>query len=141
MLVYWFYSTGDVPNTFSANWGGNVIAGSELTDDTTVAGVYTRFVFTNLMATGPLTTLPFRATNDFGFWHLDDVSLSKLPEPSAIWLFGPVLASMLVLRRKWGRNTTGRGGDNRRPATVRERIRRTCTRRARAAAATGVFSS
>jgi len=102
-LVYWLYSTGDVPNTFSASWGGNVISGSALTDDTTVAGVYTRFAFPNLIATGPLTTLTFRATNDLGFWHLDDVSLSTTPEPAAVWLCGPVLASLLVLRRQLGR--------------------------------------
>ncbi len=32
MLVYWLYSTGDVPNTFSANWGGNVMGKRRLSD-------------------------------------------------------------------------------------------------------------
>jgi len=93
-LSYWLYSIGDVPNSFSAQWNSTVFPGSVLTDETTTTvGNYQQFAF-NFVATGTTTTLEFRATNEFGFWHLDDVDVSEVPEPAG----GPqILAGALLL--------------------------------------------
>jgi hypothetical protein len=100
-LVYWLYNIGLTPNAFSASWDGNIIAGSQLTDDTTqTVGAYKRFVFANLVASGASTDLMFRATNQFGYWHLDDVSVN-VPEPDArfVYLAGVVAVVALCKRR------------------------------------------
>lgn len=82
-LSYWLYSIGDVPNSFSAQWDSTVFPGSVFTDETTeTVGNYQRFAF-DFTATGTTTTLEFRATNEFGFWHLDDVDVTELPEPAS----------------------------------------------------------
>jgi hypothetical protein len=102
-LVYWLYSIGDVPNTFSALWNGSTIAGSELTDDTSeTVGNYKQFVFSDLEATATTTVLEFRATNEFGFWHLDDVSVTAVPEPATKWLAAAamLLAALTTTRRR-----------------------------------------
>lgn len=101
-LSYWLYSIGDVPNSFSAQWDSTVFPGSVLADETTATvGNYQQFAF-DFIATGPTTTLEFRATNEFGFWHLDDVAVVALPEPvsrSQILAGALFLALIAALKR------------------------------------------
>lgn len=97
-LSYWLYSIGDVPNSFSAQWDSNVFPGSVLIDETTATvGNYQQFAF-DFVAAGPTTTLEFRATNEFGFWHLDDVVVVELPEPvtGSLILAGALFLGLLA---------------------------------------------
>jgi hypothetical protein len=63
------------------------------------------FSFTNLIATGSYTVLKFGFRDDFGFFHIDDISagVSAVPESfSTFWLALPVIGmiSFFQLRRK-----------------------------------------
>jgi hypothetical protein len=46
----------------------------------------------------------FTWENDLGYYSVDNVGYSAVPLPGAVFLFGSGLASLGVLRRKWGLN-------------------------------------
>jgi hypothetical protein len=98
MLTYWLASDGNTPNDFSALWNGNVINGSAITDD--LAG-YTKYTF-DVIATGS-DTLAFDERNDNGWLSLDDVSVTRVPEPGALAMFLMALLGVgtLGLRDKY----------------------------------------
>ena len=103
-LEYWLYNIGLTPNYFNASWDGSIVTGSELTDDMSqTVGTYKMFVFTDLVASGASTNLTFTATNDFGYWHLDDVSVTA-PVPEAdtrtLYLFAGIAIFAAYKRRR-----------------------------------------
>ncbi len=58
---------------------------------------YTQFTFSDLVATGPLTTLEFRYEHDNDWFRLDDVSVEVPDSGSTIWLALPIFAGLGLL--------------------------------------------
>jgi hypothetical protein len=52
-----------------------------------------------VLATGPISTVAFAAANQTGWYRLDDVTLSHVPEPSSLMLLAGGLAAWLKLSR------------------------------------------
>ncbi len=55
-------------------------------------------------ATTLANSLAFQFQNDAGFWDIDDISITEIPEPGSLWAFGAGLAAMAVLlgrRKTW----------------------------------------
>jgi hypothetical protein len=93
-LIYWLQNDGGVPNNFSASWDGVVLPGSEFFD---VDGFpYTAFVFTGVPATSSSTLLQFSFEQGPAFWHLDNVSVTAVPEPAFDRLLIAFLAVLVV---------------------------------------------
>ncbi len=82
-------------NDFSAWWNG----GAFLSMFTQPAFHYTEFSILEL-ATGPTATLAFLGSNQPGFYYLDDVSVTEVPEPASIVLVATGLAAGLRYRHR-----------------------------------------
>ena len=80
---------------FSASFGGLLLL--SLVNPGTTGWINYSFVET---ATSSITPLQFSVRNDDTYWSFDDVSVSQVPEPSATFLTGIVLCSLLALRRR-----------------------------------------
>jgi hypothetical protein len=72
-LTYFLASNGTSPASFSAEWDGVVLAGSQLTNPNS-GSAYVQFIFT-VTGTGS-DTLTFNERNDPAYMALDDVSLN-----------------------------------------------------------------
>jgi len=82
-------SSSGNPVDFEVYWNGIL-----LLDTSAPPSSYTKFTFTDLLATGSNTNLKFGFRDDFGTFHLDDVSVlsSRVPEFfSTLWLGLPLL--------------------------------------------------
>ncbi len=64
-------------------------------------GPYTKVTLNGLLATTSSTTLEFQHRNDQGYWRLDDITASAVPEPSTISIavFGLMLLGAGMYRR------------------------------------------
>jgi hypothetical protein len=89
-LTYWLQNDGGTPNDFSASWNGSRLPGSVLSNADGFD--YTQYVFTDLVATSPSTLLGFAFEQTPAYWHLDDVAVNPVPEPSS----APILLSIFV---------------------------------------------
>jgi hypothetical protein len=99
-LTYFLASKGDLNTTFSAEWDGVTLPGSQLTDPNS-AFAYVKFSFT-VTGTGS-DDLTFLETDLFpGSMALDDISLTATPLPAALPLFATGLGALGLLgwRRK-----------------------------------------
>ena len=101
-LSYFLQSDGLTPNEFEVSWNG-----VSLSDQLNLpAFSYTEQAFSNLLATTTTTPLIFSFRNDPGFFQLDDVAVSPVPEPATMVLLGSAMAGLgLATRRKRNRHT------------------------------------
>jgi hypothetical protein len=98
-LSYFLESDGGTPNEFSA-----LINGTSLFDQKNIPSRnYVQFTF-SFQGTGTSTDLKFGFRDDPGALHLDDVSVTAVPEPASIWL-GAIVLGAVIARRK--RNANG----------------------------------
>jgi hypothetical protein len=84
------------PVDFEVFWNGKLIY-----DNSDIPTSYTKFTFSDLVATSRSTVLKFGFRDDSGFFHLDDVVVGiRVPEAfSTLWLALP-LVTLLGLRKK-----------------------------------------
>ena len=110
--VFTFYlgSDGEAPNELTARWNGSVVFARTNEPETPghdlihgpAAAAYARYAFV-AVATGPTTTIQLDSRNRDGWWALDDVSVTPLPEPSGLALSGAGLLAVggCHARRRW----------------------------------------
>lgn len=99
LLTFWICNTDDpeLPpqNRAELWWDGTLI------ESGTDAGTFNWIEVTNLLpATESSTVLEFAFNNAPGFWKLDDVSLSWVPEPATFALSGAALCLLAAFRRR-----------------------------------------
>jgi len=82
-------------NDFAAFWNGVPL----MQVSSAPAFGYTEFAF-SVIAPGPLSTLSFKAASEPGFFRLDDVSVTAVPEPASVVLVFSGLAAWGVHRRR-----------------------------------------
>lgn len=98
-LMFWLASQayGAPSNDFSVTWAGQQL----LSAGNLGPFGYTAYSFSGLTATSSSTTLTFAFHNDPSYFALDDVSLTRVPEPGTLALFAGALALLWIGRRKW----------------------------------------
>lgn len=79
----WLATDGYMPSQFTVLVGGQALL---TLADLPIQGYGRRSV--DFTATGAFTTVQFGFRNDGGFLHLDDVSVSAVPEPASLLLMG-----------------------------------------------------
>jgi hypothetical protein len=103
-LTYFLESDGQTPNQFSAQ-----VNGSTLFDEIDISvqsyAAHSFFFFT---AAGASTDLKFGFRNDPGAFHLDDITIDAIPEPS-VTLFVIALAVLSFAAQLKRRNKLRRG--------------------------------
>jgi hypothetical protein len=82
-------------NDFAAFWNGVPV----MQMVSAPAFGYTEFMV-SVIATGPFSTLSFKAASEPGFFRLDDVSVTAVPEPISLALVFGGLAAWGVSRRR-----------------------------------------
>jgi hypothetical protein len=82
-------------NDFSAFWNGVPV----MQMSSAPAFGYTEFAV-SVIATGPFSTLSFKAASEPGFFRLDDVSVTPVPEPASVALLVSGLAAWRGFRRR-----------------------------------------
>jgi MYXO-CTERM domain-containing protein len=96
-LTYWLQNQGTTPTEFFVKWQGAMIAGSRLTNPDEFD--YREYTFA-LQATGNSALLEFGSRNDSGYWHLDDVSVTAVPEPGYYGVLAVILLLAFGARRR-----------------------------------------
>ncbi len=102
IVDFWLYSFGGTPNGFSVTFDGT----SLFSQTNLPAAPYTEYTFTTT-AVDSSALLQFSAYNNPSYFGLDDVSVTALPEPSAVVLLalgalGVVLAAIRRRRPRLG---------------------------------------
>jgi hypothetical protein len=97
-LTFWLSNApfGTSTQIFQVWWDGQII----LDEHDTTQFSYTQLTFSDLVATGGVTTLMFKGRNDPGSYSLDDVSVTDgvapVPEAST-WSIGAAVTALLGL--------------------------------------------
>jgi hypothetical protein len=99
-------SDGETPNYFSVTWNGSLVFALDDQAETPghdlihgpPAAAYQGHHF-SVVATGATTTLSLLSANDQGWWALDDVSVTPLPEPSSLALCAAGILGVAASRR------------------------------------------
>ena len=89
----WLSNSVSGTNNFAVSFGGLTASISNAN-----SFAYTQWWFIT-QATSPLTTLTLGFRNDPYFFFLDDVDVSPVPIPGAVWLFGSGLAGLVGIGR------------------------------------------
>jgi hypothetical protein len=94
---FWLANNSNVPtNSFAAFFNGSLVfSTTSATFNST--GLYTKFTFANLLATGSSTLLQFQYRHDDDFWRLDDISVAAPEGGSTLWLALPAFAGLCFL--------------------------------------------
>jgi PEP-CTERM motif len=93
-LAYFLNSDGGTPNEFLAQLNGTM-----LIDQTNIPSRnYTQYSF-SFQATSTSTDLKFGFRDDPGSLHLDDVSVTPVPEPASMWLGVLMIGAAAAKRR------------------------------------------
>jgi hypothetical protein len=95
-ISYWLESDGNLPNDVRVTFGDDVLFDGAGLD----AFPYTEYSST-VQATESSYTLQFAVRNDPGYFRLDDVSVTLVPEPSTLVLFAA--GAIGLLGRAWRR--------------------------------------
>ena len=97
VVDFWLYSDGGLANGFSVTFDGN----SLFSETNLPAAPYTQYTF-NSTAIDSSALLQFSAYDNPGFFGLDDISVTAVPEPSAVVLFavGAMGVAWAALRRR-----------------------------------------
>jgi hypothetical protein len=98
-IDFWLAHIGFPSNSFSVNWGGVLILGSVLTNQSHFD--YTEFTFNVTASAGASTALQFNFVGGL-IWFLDDVSVNQVGVPDAgstLPLLGFALLGLAALRR------------------------------------------
>ena len=90
-LTFYLESDGGTPNEFLAQVAGTTLF-QELNIPAQSYALYSFF----FQATTASTDLKFGFRNDPGFFHLDDISVTAVPEPASVWL-GSVLTAVAII--------------------------------------------
>lgn len=94
-VSFWLQCDVGTPNSFAASFAGVPV----ITTITNSGGFpYTQFSLNNILAPTNSSLLLFTFSNPPAFWHLDDVSVTAVPEPSTAALLGVMAAGALGLR-------------------------------------------
>jgi hypothetical protein len=98
-VEFWLSNTeANNYNEFVARWDGTpMIQLLNLPPDD--VGVYTPYSYT-AVATGTLATIDFGYRDNPGWYDLDDISVTAVPIPGAIWLLGSGLVGLVAIRRR-----------------------------------------
>ena len=88
--------TTEEPNGFHLSWGGSEIF--SLLNAPNLGG-YTQYSFV-AQATSSSTTLSMGFRNDLDYFILDDVDVSPVPIPGAVWLLGSGIVGLIGLKRR-----------------------------------------
>jgi hypothetical protein len=109
---FYLGSDGETPNALVASWDGAPVLA--LSDESETPGhdlihgpaaaAYALYRFT-AVASGPTTTIRFDSRNRDGWWALDDVAVTELPEPSALASVGAGILAVTACARRRSRNT------------------------------------
>jgi hypothetical protein len=99
-IDFWLSNAGGtdstIPNAFNVYWDGTLIsAGVDLP-----AFGYTNYHLEDFPAGPTPTVLQFAFYNGPGFFYLDDVSVSAVPEPSTLLLLCSGLLGLVSFRKK-----------------------------------------
>jgi hypothetical protein len=100
IIDFWLYRDGATPNGFSVTFDGNPI----FSQTNLSAAPYTEYTF-NSTAIDSSAVLQFSAYDNPGYFGLDDVSVTAVPEPSAVVLLalGTLGVAWAAIRRHLGR--------------------------------------
>jgi len=94
-LTFTETQSSDSNQEFAVLWNGAQIYFNDVGNDTPID-----YTFTNLLATDTQTVLSFNNRNDLSYNYLDNISVSAVPVPAAIWLFGTGLLGLTGFSRK-----------------------------------------
>ena len=102
----WLASDGFLPNQFRVVVNGQTLFSRDDVFPQSYSAIHTTFV-----ASTALSQLQFGFRDDSGVLHLDDVSVSAVPEPAVSALMAVGLGALALLRRRrpGGTNDTDRG--------------------------------
>ena len=97
-IDFWLASDGFLPNQFQVLANGQTLVNMQ---DVLIQPY--RAVHTTFTATGSSTQLQFGFRNDSGILHLDNVSVTAVPEPTTWLLVAAGLGALVVRRRGIGK--------------------------------------
>jgi len=94
-ISFWLSSDGGTPNEFDAEFNGVT-----LFDQTNIpASGYTQITLSGA-ASGSSTALTFSFRDDPGFLFLDDIVVTRAPEPASLALLAAALSGFGVVYRR-----------------------------------------
>ena len=94
-ISFWLRNGISGTNDFRLSWGGSEI----YSFFNAPSFDYTQYSFVT-QATSSSTTLTMGFRNDPNYFYLDDVDVSPVPIPGAVWLLGSGIVGLIGLKRR-----------------------------------------